>query len=146
MGPVGTSWSTEDRDAVTARVRAVAGLPGVALDDANGHTGFSVRGKRFAWLLVDHHDDGLLALCVKAPLGEQEALLAQGGCYFVPAYLGSKGWVGVDLGPEAGADWDELSMLVEQAWRMCAPKRLVAERDGAGPRRAPVRASPRRAP
>lgn len=139
IGPVGTAWSAEDRDAVSARVRVVARLPGVELDESNGHIGFSVRGKRFAWLLVDHHDDGLLALCVKAPPGEQEALIAQGGCYFVPAYLGNKGWVGVDMAPEAAAEWDEVSMLIEQAWRMCAPKRLVAERDDAGPNSAPLR-------
>lgn len=93
----------------------------------NGHTSLSVRGKRFAWLLVDHHDDGRLALCVKAPPGEQQALVATGGCYFVPAYLGSKGWVGIDLDPHSAPDWDEVSLLLKQAWQMVAPKRLVAE-------------------
>lgn len=118
------------------RARTVAGLPGVELDEANGHTGFSVRGRRFAWLLVDHHDDGRLAVCVKAPPGEQEALVGRGGCFFVPAYLGSKGWVGVDVAPEVGADWAEVSALVEQGWRMCAPKRLVAEPEQARHHRA----------
>ena len=127
---VATPWNAEDAAAVCARARTVAGLPGVELDEANGHIGFSVGGRRFAWLLVDHHDDGRLALCVKAAPGQQGALLGQCGCYFVPAYLGSKGWVGIDLAPESSVDWDELSMLVEQAWRMCAPKRLVAELDG----------------
>lgn len=139
MGPVGTSWSAEDRDAVSARLHVLAHLPGVVLDEASGHTGFSVRGKRFAWLLVDHHDDGLLALCVKATPGQQEALVAQGGCYFVPAYLGSRGWVGVDMAPGSAADWDEVSMLIEQAWRMCAPKRLAADREDASPNSAPLR-------
>lgn len=124
---MGTRWSAADCAAVCDRARTVAGLPGVELDGANGHTGFSVRGRRFAWLLVDHHDDGRLAVCVKAPPGEQEALVGRGGCYYVPAYLGSKGWVGIDVAPEDGADWDEVSALVEQGWRMCAPKRLVAE-------------------
>jgi hypothetical protein len=125
---MGTSWSTEDRDAVCARVRTLSCLPGVELDEGNGHTGFSVRRKRFAWLLVDHHDDGRIGLCVKAPPGAQENLVGR-GCYFVPAYLGSRGWVGIDLDPDAAADWDEVSMLFEQAWRMCAPKRLVADLD-----------------
>lgn len=124
---MGSAWSEEDRDAVWARVRALGSLPGVVLDDENAHTGFSVRGKRFAWLLVDHHDDGRLALCVKAPLEEQQAFLETGGCYFVPAYLGSKGWIGIDLDPQAAADWDEVAMLFEQAWRMVAPNRLIAE-------------------
>ncbi len=68
---------------VSQRVGTLARLPGVELEEANGHTGFSVRGKRFAWLQVDHHhDDGRLALCVKAPPGEQESLVGQSGCYF----------------------------------------------------------------
>ncbi len=116
-----------------ARARTVSCFPGVELDEANGHTGFSVRGKRFAWLLIDHRDDGRIALCVKAPPGAQDTLARQGDCYFVPAYLGSKGWVGIDVAPDAAADWDVVSMLVEQAWRMCAPKRLVAELDDARP-------------
>lgn len=73
-----------------ARVDAVTCLPGVEVGEANGHTGFSVRGKRLAWLLVDHRDDGRLALCVKASPGEQETLVGQGGCYFVPAYLAAR--------------------------------------------------------
>ena len=121
------SWTGEDRDTVRERVRVAAALPGVEIDESNGHTGFSVRGKRFAWLLVDHQDDGRLALCVKAPAGEQEALVGRGGCWFVPAYLGSCGWVGVDLAPAAGADWDEVTALVERAWAMTAPNRLVAQ-------------------
>lgn len=103
-----------------ARVRTLSCLPGIEFDESNGHTGFSVRRKRFAWLLVDHHDDGRIGLCVKAPPGVQENLVGR-ACYFVPAYLGSRGWVGIDL--------DEVSMLFEQAWRMCAPKRLVADLD-----------------
>ena len=122
-----------------ARVRTLSCLPGIELDESNGHTGFSVRRKRFAWLLVDHHDDGRIGLCVKAPPGAQENLVGR-ACHFVPAYLGSRGWVGIDLDPEAAADWDEVSMLVEQAWRMCAPKRLAAELDDEGPLRVPPRA------
>jgi hypothetical protein len=63
-----------------------------------------------------------------------ETLVRQGDCYFVPAHLGSRGWVGIDLAPDAAVDWDVVSMLVEQAWRMCAPKRLVAELADARPR------------
>ncbi len=132
---MGTRWSSEDSHAACERARSVARLPGVNQEEANGHTGFSVRGKRFAWLLVDHHDDGRLALCVKAPPGQQETLVERVACCFVPAYLGGKGWVGVDLDPKAGADWDEVSMLVEQAWRMCAPKCLVAALDDVVQRR-----------
>jgi hypothetical protein len=100
------------------------------------HTGYHVRGKRFGWLQVDHHGDGRLALVVKAPHGEQEALVAgDPRRYFVPAYLGSRGWVGVALDPAAEPDWDEVAALVEQAWRMTAGARAVAAFDRVSPRR-----------
>ncbi|MGY1814547.1 MmcQ/YjbR family DNA-binding protein [Blastococcus sp. SYSU D00820] len=124
-------WTDEERAAVQARVRALAHLPGVEAEETAGHTGFAVRGRRFAWLQVDHHGDGRLALVVKAPPEEGRALLASRPCWFVPAYLGSRGWVGVDLSPGSGADWDEVAEVLDQAWRGVAPKRLRAERDPA---------------
>jgi hypothetical protein len=121
-------WSDAERARVERRVRDAARLPGVEAVESAGHTGFSVGGKRFAWLLVDHHGDGRLALHLKAPPGAQEALVAERSCFSVPAYLGNRGWVAVDLAPGAGADWDRVEQLVEQAWRMSAGKRLLAER------------------
>jgi hypothetical protein len=108
----------------------VGGLPGVEIEDAHGHTGYLLRGKRFAWLLVDHHGDDRLALWVRAPRGEQEALVGNDARrYFVPPYLGPKGWVGVNLDDATDRDWDEVAGLLEQAWRMTATKRAVAAFD-----------------
>lgn len=105
-------------------------LPGVRVEDAYGHTGYFAGKKRFAWLLVDHHGDGRLALCVKAPLGEQAELVAADPTqYFVPAYLGAHGWVGIDLGTRAKPDWSGVAALLEQGWRMSATKRAIAELD-----------------
>ncbi len=87
-----------------------------------------MRGKRFAWLLVDHHGDGRPALWVKAPPGEQESLVsADARRFFVPPYLGPKGWVGIDLA--ADPDWSEIRDLMEQAWRMNATTRALAAFD-----------------
>jgi len=64
---------------------------------------------------------------VKAPPGEQEALVsADPQRYFVPAYLGARGWVGAALDPASGPDWAEVAALLEQAWRMAAGTRLAA--------------------
>jgi hypothetical protein len=124
-----TDWTDADRAEASERVRQAAELPGVEPEEANGHIGYAVRGRKFAWFQVDHHDDGRLTLCVKTPPGEQQSLIARGGGYFSPAYLGSKGWVGIDLAPRARPDWDEVGFLLEQAWRMTAPKRAVAGLD-----------------
>lgn len=128
--PVRT-WDDAERERVHARLgELVAGLPGAVVEDSYGHASFLVKGKRVAWLLVDHHDDGRLALCVKAPPGEQQALVAESSGYFVPVYLGPKGWVGVNLDAASDPGWGEVAALIEQAWRMTAGKRAAAAYDG----------------
>lgn len=122
------SWSEADVERARERlVELVAGLPGVVVEDSFGHTGFLLRRQRIAWLLVNHHGDGRIALCVKAPSGELETLLAADPeRYFRPAYV--RDWVGIELhGVEP--DWTEIAALLEQAWRMRAGKRAVAAYD-----------------
>lgn len=127
----GRDWTDAERDDVRARLGDVAArLPGVEREEANGHTAYLCRGRRFAWLTVDHHGDERLALCVKAPHGELDALVGSDpDRYFTPAYLGARGWVGVHLDPRSRPDWNEVAALVEQAWRMTAGKRVVAAYD-----------------
>jgi hypothetical protein len=124
-------WGDEDVERACKRLAGlVARLPGIEVHEEHGHTGYLVRGKRIGWLLVDHHGDGRLALWVKAPPGEQESLV--GGDprrFFVPPYLGHRGWVGVQVDPGADPDWDEVAALLEQSWRMTAGKRAIAAFD-----------------
>ena len=122
------TWTGEDIERVRDRLtELVADLPGVVAEDGFGHTGFLLRRQRIAWLLVDHHGDGRLTLCVKAPPGEVETLMAADPRrYFRPAYV--RHWVGVEL-YEVEPDWAEIRALLEQAWRMRAGKRAVAAYD-----------------
>ena len=46
--------------------------------------------------------------------------------WFVPPYVGPSGWAAAVL---AKADGDEVRERVTEAWRMTAPKRLVAAFD-----------------
>ncbi|WP_051897742.1 MmcQ/YjbR family DNA-binding protein [Sciscionella sediminilitoris] len=119
-------WGEKEREQAREKLLELAErLPGIEPAHSHGHTGFLVRGKRIAWFLVDHHGDGRLAFWVKAPIGEQEALVGTDPArYFVPAYLGPRGWVGVDLNA-AVPDWDEIAGLLEQAWRMTATKAAI---------------------
>jgi hypothetical protein len=73
-----------------------------------------------------NYEGGRPSVWVKAPEGAQEALFAEEpDRFFVPPYGGGKGWVGVHLDTRA-VDWDELADLVEESYRLIAPKRLAA--------------------
>jgi hypothetical protein len=83
---------------------------------------FRVRKKIFAMF-----SDEQRTCWVKSTHDEQQALVAMDpDTFFVPPYVGPSGWVGVRF---AGVDRDELRELLIEAWRMTAPKRLVAAYD-----------------
>ncbi|SFP68104.1 phosphoribosylglycinamide formyltransferase-1 [Amycolatopsis rubida] len=94
------------------------------------HVAYSVRGKNFAYFLDDHHGDGKIAIACKAAPGAQAELIEQEGeRFYAPAYLGSRGWVALDL--EAGkVDWTEVRTMLADAYRLLAPKKLSAQLAG----------------
>ena len=62
----------------------------------------------------------------KAAPGVQEALVGDDPeQFYVPPYVGSRGWVGVRL--SADHDWDELAELLRDSYRLIAPKRLATQ-------------------
>jgi hypothetical protein len=116
------------RDSAEAleRVRALCfALPEVNERPSHGSPAFFVRDKRcFVMFLDDHHGDGRLALWCAAPEGMQHALVAgDPESYFVPPYVGHRGWVGVRL--DRALSRDEIAGAIEDAWTAVAPKRLV---------------------
>lgn len=91
-----------------------------------GHVAFTVRRKTFAYYLNNHHGDGLICLCAKAPRGRQEELVAADPQRFlVPAYLGPSGWVSLRLDGRT-VDWGEVLVLLVDAYRLQAPRALAA--------------------
>ena len=83
---------------------------------------FRVRDKIFA--MCSEHERHVW---IKSTLDEQIALTSmEPEAYFVPPYVGSKGWIGAVV---AKADRGEVEDLLTEAWRMTAPKRLVANAD-----------------
>jgi hypothetical protein len=117
-------------DVCVRRLRAVcAGLPEVEErtgGEGGRHIAFVVRKRTFGYFTDDHHGDGRLALLVKAPKDEQGALVASDADrYFVPPYLGHRGWVGfrLDVGT---VDWDEARELLVESYCLSAPKKLAA--------------------
>ncbi len=117
-----------------ARVRAAClVLPEVVERLSHGAPTFFVRGKKsFVMFLDHHHDDGRLALWCAAPPGAQADQVAEDPeRFFVPPYVGGRGWLGVRL--DRDPDWDEVAAICTEAYRSVAPKRLVAQLDAAGP-------------
>ena len=90
------------------------------------HAGFYIRKKTFAYFLDDHHGDGIVGISCKVLPGDNKALVASDpGRFYMPAYIASKGWVGLRL--DVGeVDWDEVKELVTHSYLLVAPKRLAA--------------------
>jgi hypothetical protein len=104
-------------------------LPEVTERLSHGAPTFFMRGKKtFVMFHDDHHGDGRLALWCAAPPGVQGTLVdEEPERFFVPAYVGHRGWLGVRL--DIDPDWDEVTGIVEDAYRQVAPKTLLAELD-----------------
>jgi hypothetical protein len=113
-------------DAALDRVRAIClAFPGAEEKLSHGAPSFHVRGRMFLMFVDDHHRDGRLAVWCKSAPAEQQSLVATDSArFFVPPYVGVKGWVGVRLdSPEA--DYIGLAILAEEGWLSVAPKRLA---------------------
>src|SRR5213594_466189 len=115
-----------DRERVLARIRGIClALPEVSERLSHGAPTFFVRGKRaFLMVLTDHHDDGRFAIWCAAGEGMQGMLVeADPERFFVPPYVGHRGWLGVRL--DRGLDWNELAGIAEDAYAEVAPASLV---------------------
>ena len=111
------------------RLRALClAFPEVTERLSHGEPTFFVRGQRVFVTYADHHHDDRLAFWCAAPEGFQRMLVeAEPDRFFVPPYVGTRGWIGVRL--DVPLDWDEVASIVEGAYRAVAPRRLVAELD-----------------
>jgi hypothetical protein len=115
---------------ILARVRGLClGLPEATERPSHGAPSFFIRDKKtFVMYMDDHHGDGRLALWCAAAPGAQDMLVdTDPRQYFVPAYVGHRGWVGVRL--DLDPDWDAVADIIEEAYRAVAPRRLLDQLD-----------------
>jgi hypothetical protein len=106
-------------------VRLCRTLPEATATPHDQHIGFQVRGRTFAWYVDDEHGDGRVGVLCKAPPGENAALAAADPHrFYLPRYLGRRGWVGLRLDLQ-DVDWGEVAELVADSYRLVAPKRLA---------------------
>jgi hypothetical protein len=112
--------------------RLCLALPETTERLSHGEPTWFVRGKKTFVMYADHHHDDRLGLWCAAPAGAQETMVgAAPERFFVPPYVGHRGWLGVRL--DVPVDWDEIAELVEDAYRAVAPKRLISELDATRP-------------
>jgi hypothetical protein len=117
----------KERERIVERIRRVClRLPEVEERTSHGAPTYFVRGKRpFVMVITDHHGDGRFAIWCAAADGIQRMLVAADPeRFFVPPYVGHRGWLGLRL--DRGLDRDELEGILEDAFAEIAPARLVA--------------------
>lgn len=108
-------------------------FPGAAEKVSHGHPAFFTTKifAMFGGVVKGDHDDDRYARSVLFLVhpDERDAVDADPR-FFTPAYWGPYGWRGLVL-TDAALDWAEVAELVEDSYRLTAPKRRIAELDDA---------------
>ena len=107
--------------------RIVEGFPEAQAKPMGRHMSLEVRKKRFGWFMIDHHEDGRVALNCKASAEMHDILQRLVPAHFhVPKYVGHKGWVGVWLDlPKL--DWAAVELALREAYLRVAPRKLAGQ-------------------
>ena len=95
--------------------------------EAWGAPTFRVKNKLFAMFASaqNHHGGGRPAVWCKAGPGNQAVMIrADPDRFFVPPYVGPSGWIGIRV--DKSPDWREIGELMRDAYRLVAPKKLLA--------------------
>ncbi|MDP9090906.1 MAG: MmcQ/YjbR family DNA-binding protein [Pseudomonadota bacterium] len=113
------------RDTFQAVREACLWLPEAEEFISHGSPTFRVRGKTFATYVVNHHGDGRVALWLNALTDSRQLrVLTEPMHFFVPPYVGPRGWLGVIL--DRGIDWNRIPGLIREAYERSAPSALQA--------------------
>ena len=115
------------RPEVLGKLRSIClVLPGTSEKEAWGDPTWRVRDKIFA-MQKGNHEGGRPSVWIKAEEGGQAVLVeSKPERFFVPPYVGSKGWVGIHL-DRGRIPWGLVAELIEDSYRLIAPKGLVAQ-------------------
>lgn len=102
--------------------RLCTALPQVEERLSHGEPAWFFRGKKLFVMYADRHHDDRVAFWCAAPAGVQAMLVeASPEAFFIPPYVGVRGWLGVYLDREV--DWSEIEGIVGEAYRVVAPSR-----------------------
>jgi len=105
------------------RLRAICmALPGTTEKISHGEPTWHAGGRMFAQLDDHHHGADRLAVWLAAGLGDQEALVkSDPKRFFVPPYVGVRGWVGVRI--DGRPDWRRVETIIRDAYALVTAKR-----------------------
>ncbi|MDO5496211.1 MAG: MmcQ/YjbR family DNA-binding protein [bacterium] len=121
----------DDGDPILARVRKIAlALPRAQEKTSHGRpffytkSGFAVYGGG----PKDKHKDveNWRQTLLFSPDPSEATALSQDERFFVPAYYGPGGWLGLRLG-DGDVDWDEVRELITDSWRQFVPPTVARE-------------------
>ena len=116
--------SKAQQERLLAKVRKIClSFPETSERLSHGESAFFFREKR-SFLNTDtyHHGSAHYALWIAAPLGAQDTLVrSDPEHYFIPPYVGYRGWVGATL--DNDPDWDELERIIADAYALIASPR-----------------------
>lgn len=120
MTPKAKKWLEQIREVALA-------LPQTSERLSHGAPSFFIKKtKNFLNFAENHHGDGRIAMWAAATLDAQQLLVnAEPKHFFVPAYVGHLGWVGVRL--DKGIAFKKVKAIIEQAWRVRAPAKLLSD-------------------
>src|ERR1700756_954339 len=121
-----SSLSQED-ERLTRFTRICLELPKAERETVGSHAGFKVKKKTFAYFLNDHHGDGIVGVWCKVLPGDNAALIkADPKRFYIPAYVGPRGWVGLRL--DVGrVNWKEVKEWAQGSYQLVAGKMLAAQ-------------------
>jgi hypothetical protein len=121
-------------DDLVARLRSICtALPEVTERLSHGTPTWFVRDRQVfvqLWATGHHGDDFPHLWCAAPPGAQEELVAAEPDRFFRPPYVGGRGWVGVRL--DVDVDWEEITGVCEEAYRVVAPRTLVRRLDEGG--------------
>lgn len=116
------------KDPLETLRRLCLSLPETTERLSHGEPTWFIRDKKTFVMYANHHHNDRLAFVCAAPDGAQETRVGTDPeRFFVPPYVGHRGWLGVFL--DVPVDWDEIADIVTDAYRVVAPRKLLAELD-----------------
>ena len=124
--------------------RICLALPETSEKVSHGEPTFWVGGRMFATFDNHHHGAPHVGVWLAMPLGAQEALVYQDPKrFFVPPYVGVRGWVGVRL--DGRPSWKMVEKVVREAYAFIENKNPLPRRgrgQGEGARSQPATTRP----